>query len=110
VRPWIFTQVNYPTGEAFSTRRIKPKMPPKELKMATNLRREEEPGPRFVVYLCDMNDDPCQRLAEYNTIADVLARKRRFDQVVKVSVGRQLLEWPEFVEWAKAQEDGTAKD
>ena len=84
-------------------------MLPKESKMATNL-RQEEPGTRFVVYLCDINDDPCQRLAEYTTIADVLARKRRFDQVLKVSVGRKFYEWPEFVEWAKAQENGTAKD
>jgi hypothetical protein len=80
-----------------------PIMLPKELMMAANLKCGGEPGPPFVVYLCDMNDDPCQRLAEYDTVADVLARKRRFDQVIKVSVGRKFLEWPEFVEWAKTQ-------
>jgi hypothetical protein len=31
------------------------------------------------------------------------APKRRFDQVIKVSVGRKFLEWSEFVEWAKTQ-------
>jgi hypothetical protein len=77
---------------------------PKESNMSASLRVEGEPAPRFVVYLCDFNDDPCQRLAEYDSIADVLARKQRFDQVIKVSVGRKFLEWPEFVEWAKAQE------
>jgi hypothetical protein len=50
-------------------------MRPKESNMAANLRVEGEPAPRFVVYLCDINDDPCQRLAEYDSIADVLARK-----------------------------------
>lgn len=76
----------------------------KELMMAANiLRCEGDRRPRFVVYLCDINDDPCQRVAEYDTIADVLARKRRFDQVIKVSVGSEFLEWSEFVEWAKAQ-------
>jgi hypothetical protein len=78
-------------------------MRPKESTMAANLRHEENPAPRFVVYLCDINDDPCQQVAEYDTIADVLARKRRFDQVIKVSVGRKFLEWSEFVEWAKTQ-------
>jgi hypothetical protein len=76
---------------------------PKESMMAANLRHEGKPAPRFVVYLCDINDDPCQRVAEYDTIADVLARKPRFDQVIKVSVGRNFLEWPEFVEWTKTQ-------
>jgi hypothetical protein len=71
--------------------------------MAANLRREQKAAPRFVVYLCDINEDPCQRLAEYDTVADVLARKRRFDQVIKVSVGSRFLEWSEFVEWAKTQ-------
>jgi hypothetical protein len=75
----------------------------KESMMAANLRREGKPAPRFVVYLCDMNDDPCQRLAEYDSIADVLARKRRFDQVIKVNVGNKFFEWPEFVEWARTQ-------
>jgi hypothetical protein len=71
--------------------------------MAAYLRREGKLAPRFVVYLCDINDDPCQRVAEYDTIADVLVRRRRFDQVIKVSVGSKFLEWLEFVEWAKTQ-------
>jgi hypothetical protein len=75
----------------------------KETIMSASLGVEGEPAPRFVVYLCDFNDDPCQRLAEYDSIADVLARKQRFDRVIKVSVGRKLLEWPEFVEWAKSK-------
>jgi hypothetical protein len=75
----------------------------KESMMAANLRREGRPAPQFVVYLCDINDDPCQRIAEYDTIADVLARNRRFDQVIKVSVSGEFLEWSEFVEWAKTQ-------
>ena len=42
--------------------------------MATHLTHEGEP--RFVVYHCDFNDDPCQRVAEYENVADVLPASR----------------------------------
>jgi hypothetical protein len=41
--------------------------------MAAHLTHEGEP--RFVVYHCDFNDDPCRRVAEYENVADVLTRK-----------------------------------
>jgi hypothetical protein len=49
--------------------------------MAAHLTHEGEP--RFVVYHCDFNDDPCQRVADYENVADVLTRKPHFDQHLK---------------------------
>ena len=72
--------------------------------MGTNLAIEGEPAPRFAVYVCNLDDEPCQRVAEYNRISDVLGRKRRFDQVIKIRVGADFLTWPEFVEWSRRQE------
>jgi hypothetical protein len=71
--------------------------------MATNLTTERRPSARFAVYLCNLDDEPCQWVAEYGSIRDVLARKRRFDEVIKVQVGRQFLTWDEFVGWAVGQ-------
>jgi hypothetical protein len=72
--------------------------------MGTNLAIEGEPTPRFAIYVCNLDDEPCQRVAEYDQISDVLARKRRFDQVIKIRVGREFLTWSEFVLWSKTQE------
>jgi hypothetical protein len=72
--------------------------------MRTNLAIEGEPAPRFAVYVCNLDDEPYQRVAEYNQISDVLGRKRRFDQVIKIRVGADFLTWPEFVEWSRTQE------
>jgi len=69
--------------------------------MAAQLTHEVEP--RFVVYHCDFNDDPCQRVAEYENVADVLTRKPHFDQHLKVRMGSKYFEWPDFVEWARVQ-------
>ena len=69
--------------------------------MAAHLTHEVEP--RFVVYHCDFNDDPCQRVAEYENVADVLTRKPHFDQHLKARMGSEYFEWPDFVEWARVQ-------
>ena len=58
--------------------------------MAAHLTHEGEP--RFVVYHCDFNDDPCQRVAEYENVADVLTRKPHFDQHLKVRMGSDCLQ------------------
>jgi hypothetical protein len=71
--------------------------------MATNLAIERQAAARFAVYVCNLDDEPCQRVAEYDSIPEVLARKRRFDQVIKVQVGRQFLTWEEFLGWAAGQ-------
>jgi hypothetical protein len=72
-------------------------------KMTTNLAIERRPSARFAVYLCNLDDEPCQWVAEYGSIPDVLARKRRFEEVIKVQIGRQFLTWEEFVGWAVGQ-------
>jgi hypothetical protein len=72
--------------------------------MGTNLAIKGEPAPRFAIYVCNLDDEPCQRVAEYSRISDVLGRKRRFDQVIKIRVGADFLTWPEFVEWSRTQE------
>jgi hypothetical protein len=69
--------------------------------MAAHLTHEGHP--RFVVYHCDFNDDPCQRVADYENVADVLTRKPHFDQHLKVRMGGDYFEWPDFVEWARVQ-------
>jgi hypothetical protein len=69
--------------------------------MAAHLTHEGEP--RFVVYHCDFNDDPCQRVAEYENVADVLTRRPHFDQHLKVRMGSEYFEWPDFAEWARVQ-------
>jgi hypothetical protein len=71
--------------------------------MATNLAVERQRAARFAVYMCNLDDEPRQRIAEYDSIPDVLARKRRFDEVLKVQVGRQFLTWEEFIGWAEGQ-------
>ena len=63
--------------------------------MALHLTHQVEP--RFVVYHCDFNDDPCQRVAEYENVADVLTCKPHFDQHLKVRMGSKYFEWPDFV-------------
>jgi len=73
-------------------------------KMGTNLAIGGESTPRFAIYVCNLDDEPCQQVAEYNQISDVLGRKRRFDQVIKIRVGGDFLTWPEFVEWSRRQE------
>jgi hypothetical protein len=55
--------------------------------MAKNLAIERQAAARFAVYVCNLDDEPCQRVAEYDSVPEVLARKRRFDQVIKVQVG-----------------------
>jgi hypothetical protein len=71
--------------------------------MATNLAIERQAAARFAVYVCNLDDEPCQRVAEYDSVPEVLARKRRFDQVIKVQVGHQFLTGEEFVGWAEGQ-------
>jgi hypothetical protein len=71
--------------------------------MATNLSIERWSSARFTVYLCNLDEEPCQLVAEYRSIPDVLARKRRFEEMIKVQVGWQFLTWDEFVGWAEGQ-------
>ena len=88
---------------ATAIRRIRGTLPAKGVGYDSKSPIERHPTARFTVYVCNLDDEPYQRVAEYHSISDVLARKRRFEQVIKVQVGRQFVTWEEFVGWAVGQ-------
>jgi hypothetical protein len=64
---------------------------------------EGEPTTRFRVYWCDINDQPYECDAEYDTVAGVLAHKYRADRQYKICIGRKFYTRREFQEWIKQQ-------
>ena len=65
---------------------------------------EGELAKRFRVYTTDINDKPFERVGEYDTIAEVRARKSRLDKHYKIQTGdRTFMTRHEFDAWAKTQ-------
>ena len=62
---------------------------------------EGESSKRFRIYWCDINYEPYQREAKYDTIAEVRAHRYRLDRRYKISLGRKFVTRIEFEGWAK---------
>jgi hypothetical protein len=64
---------------------------------------EGERVERFRVYWCDINNDPYEVEAEYQTVAEVLAHRFRLDRRYKIAVAGKYLTKTEFEAWAKSE-------
>jgi hypothetical protein len=73
----------------------------------TNLTGEGEAAAKFPIYRSALNGDLLDRVAEFDTIDEVLAYKSgRPDWRCVVLVRRKPMTMPEFREWAKTQAKG----
>jgi hypothetical protein len=62
-----------------------------------------EPTKRFRVYYCDIDNNPYECEAEYDTISEVLAHRGRPDRRYKIFVGQKIMTRAEFEAWSKDQ-------
>jgi hypothetical protein len=56
---------------------------------------------RIKIYWCDINNEPFEVEAEYETPAEVLAHRYRLDRRYKIRVGGKYLTRDEFEKWAR---------
>jgi hypothetical protein len=66
---------------------------------------EGNPIKRFRIYKCDSKGNPCELVAEYDSIAEVKGHRWRPDRIDKIQVieqgSRKFLTAPEFAIWMK---------
>jgi hypothetical protein len=72
----------------------------------TNLTGEGDAATQFPIYRLDLNGEPFERVAECDTIEEVLAYRGRADWRCVVFVRRKPMTMLEFREWAKTQAKG----
>lgn len=60
------------------------------------------PAKRFRVFRTDINDDPFECEAEYDTVTEVRSHHYRLDRRYKVSVDRKFMTRAEFDAWAQS--------
>ena len=63
-----------------------------------------EPGKRFRVFRTDINDEPFECEAEYDTVAEVRSHRCRADRRYKISVSRTFMSRAQFEVWARKSE------
>jgi hypothetical protein len=63
---------------------------------------EGEPTKRFRVWRTDINNEPHECEAEYDTVEEVKAHPRRLDHSYLIEVGRKFMTPSKFDEWAKS--------
>jgi hypothetical protein len=74
-----------------------------------NLTGEGDPAPQFPIYRCDLNDKPLERVAEFDTVEEVLTFTGRGDWRCVVFVRRKPMTLIEFRQWAKTRSRTTTK-